>query len=173
MSCKVYHLKIEDNQWQPYQKGDVLVFQNSKRILDTIIVSSSKIKSEKTIEPYNFLNRRKEYNISHGFKDEKYIGLVRISKDKNESYLNLSGYTIYTDFGIHIPIKDLIKFLKIDKTRNEIYLIDKFKDYYHMTPNFPIHSILYSKKLGYLKINFKDGEFYELVEFIRNGKNLY
>lgn len=182
-SCKVYRLNSNDNTWQPYRKGDVLVFENSNKKIDTITVSESYIyKGNKNVQPYNINNGRPEINSAIGLTNSRFINknfygslnnsikLFNVQNSQNGKFLVFTKYDYFDAIDFSLKMELMSKFHYVDKSFGDCYLIDKIDTYTYSESIYS--SVLFSKRYGYLRFNFKDGSFVELKEFIRNGVNI-
>lgn len=182
-SCKVYHLSVEDNEWQPYEKGDILVFNNSNGKLDTLnIIDSYVYKSGKAIEPYNFKNGKSEINVSIAttnseFVNEKSYGILdnriklfNIQNNQNGKFLVFTKYNYLDKIDFSLKVESMQKFYYKDDKFGDCYLIDEIDTHTYSKSSY--NSILFSKKYGYLKFDLKDGSSIKLKKFIRGGVNI-
>lgn len=185
-SCKVYKLRYNDNEWQPYKKGDVLIFENSNGKFDTISVKKSNTRNSKLINPYSFYEKKHQVNSSIGelsnteptivesrpilFK--RHICLVSISSEDDTVNIGFSEYKPAANFDISISIKEMNLFLYKDNLYGECFKIINIDNYINGGFKSILTSLLFSKKYGCLEFKFKDGSFAKLKEFIRDGKNI-
>ncbi len=184
-SCKVYKLNQSDYDWQPYKKGDILIFENSNGKIDTINVRESNTRKAKEISPYKFFSEKYQINSSRGelnndeptivqskpilFKRD--ISLVCISRENDSAYIGFSEYKPPANYNIFVPIKKMKDFRHENSSLGNCYKVNNIDNYYNGFNN-PLNSLFFSKKYGYLRFNFKDESFIQLKKFMRNGVNI-
>jgi len=185
-SCKVYKLKQNDFEWQPYKKGDILIFENSNGNTDTINVNISNTRNSKTISPYNIFDEKYQVNSSRGELNnteptiveskqilfKRQLSLIHISRENDNAYIGFSEYNPPANFDIYVPIKEMSAFRYQDNLLGEYFKIVDI-DKYSGGFSAKLSSLLFSKKYGYLKFEFKDSSSVNLKEFIRDGKSLF
>ncbi|WP_430410681.1 hypothetical protein [Kordia sp.] len=184
-SCKVYKLDHSDYDWQPYKKGDILIFENSNGKIDTINVRESNTRNAKEITPYKFFSEKHQINSSRGELNndaptivqskpilfKRNISLVYIGRENDSAYIGFSEYKPPANYNIFVPIKKMEDFIYEDNLLGKCYKVNNIDNYYNGFNN-PLNSLFFSKKYGYLRFNFKDGNFVQLRKFIRNGVNI-
>ncbi len=182
-SCKVYKLNADDNSWQPYKKGDVLIFEHRNGSIDTIsVIKSFVFKSKKTIQPYNINNGRSELNVAISTTNSKFtnnsfynsttnnIEFFRISNSQGGKYLGFVKYNFIGEEDFSLPIDEMKKFHYVDNKLGDCYLINEIGPFAYSESIYI--SVLFSKQYGYLNFSLKDGNLIKLKEFIRNGVNI-
>ena len=166
-SCRTYKLSKSDLEWQPYKKGDRLVFESNKGELDTIQIENieshinsddplavlpDKLQTLFVVEKRSFLEMEAgekgsyiHFTIRLGKNNLKYPGVVQRIKEMNELNVDENGrYVIET---------------------KEYY--DNMKD-----RSFDLRYIYWSKEYGYLGLEFKDNYIWSLKSFVRDGKEI-
>ena len=173
-SCSITHrLNKEDQTWQPYKTGDLLIFEKTDKSIDSIIISKiEKFIDKGSVMDYALINHRNQIINVQGQVNKQINNsdFLYISKSKKQLFLRLHNYNVNKEENINVTLLDLKPFFYIDKLYGNCYLIDsikynkEFKTYYK--------SILFSKKFGYLKFNLVNGNNIVLKQFIRNGENI-
>jgi hypothetical protein len=166
-SCSTYKLTESDLEWQPYRKGDLLVFKSNFGEIDTIIVRS--IETYKNPDdPLAILPNNMQSIFVNGKQN-----ILEIDAGKKESYIHFTlklgdKYLKYPNI-----VKSIKELDKEKSKQNKIVAIEA-KEYYDNLKelDFDLKNIYWSKEYGYIKLEFKNEYYWELQSFIRNGKNL-
>ena len=165
-SCNKYKISKSDLEWQPYEKGDVLIFESNKGEKDTIVV--------KSIDSYN--NTDDPLAL---FPDKTEI--LFVMSQKNRSLLFMKAYSggTYFRFEIRLGNNDLryaSTVLYVEELANNDEGCIKFEaiENYDNMKDIPsdLKSITWSKELGYLALEFKGDYIWTLKSFVREGKEL-
>lgn len=166
-SCKTYKLSKSDLEWQPYKIGDMLVFESNIGELDTI-----KIKNVETHinadDPLAVLPNR----LQSLFVVEKRSFLEMEAGEKG-SYIHFTirlGKNKLKYPGVVLSIKEMNELIEDESGR---YVIEA-KEYYDNMKGrpFDLRYIYWSKKYGYLGLEFKDNYVWALKSFVREGKEI-
>lgn len=182
-ACKTQKLSKADKEWQPYSKGDVLVFKSSDDKRDSIFID--KVESHfnpndplRTSEKkYEFLfvsgeitlQKPIKTKLGHTFNRER-IDILQMTSDDSRSYMKF----------VFSKKSDSLKYpttvLSIDELKEKIdedsSVEIKAKEYYDLPFDYDLESFLWNKKYGYTRFEFKNGTYLELEKFIRKGKNI-
>jgi len=170
ISCNYYKLSKKNLLWQPYMVGDKLVFKSNTEELDTILIS-------KINTVISFTDNLSLFSDRHEvlFVDTPKQNVIEIKALKKDMLLKfnirLGKNKLYEEYpNIKVRLNELIKM----KCNNNIYcietkyLIDSISRY-----NSNIKNILWSNKLGYLKLVYNNEKSWELISFYRNNKKVY
>lgn len=173
ISCRTYKLSKSDLEWQPYQKGDRLIFESSKGELDTIQIRS--------IEKYNnaddhlavfpnsvqslFVVGNKELLKLHAGKNGSKVEFkLRLGSNSDLKY---PGTILYLEKGnldalekVEFSAKNSFK-IKAEESRGNMESLP-----------FDLQYIYWSKDFGYLGLEFKDNYIWTLISFVRDGKEI-
>jgi hypothetical protein len=167
ISCKTYKLSKSDLEWQPYKKGDRLVFESNKGELDTIKI----INVETYInadDPLSLLPNR----LQTLFVVEK-KSFLEMEAGVKGSYIHFTirlGKNKLRYPGVVLTINEMNR---LNKDENGRYVIDA-KEYYDNMKDrpFDLRHIYWSKEYGYLGLEFKDNYIWTLKSFVRDGKEI-
>jgi hypothetical protein len=187
--CKTQKLATEDKSWQPYKKGDILIFKSNKNKKDSIFVN--KIESHfnpkdplsSTNEKFETLfvsgditlQKPKKTKLGRIFNKEK-IGILEMTLDESNKYLKFvfkkkSDTLKYPTTVLTLnELKNKVNRKKDIKAFNSIEI--EAKEYYDLPFKFDLKNFWWSKNFGYVRYEFKNGEYWELKEFVRDGINI-
>lgn len=177
ISCKVHKISDESKEWQPYKKKDILIFKSSKGEFDTIWIKKVSFETAVT-DHLSFNPDRYQYLFIEG----------EISL--NPPFHNSSGHTIYASDPDYISLdftkrSDTLKYSWRRVYINELVELKaespqlKYNSFEIPSENSPRNpNIVYltkywwSKEYGYVRYEFSNGYYWELQQFIRDGKNI-
>ncbi|WP_281989952.1 hypothetical protein [Aquimarina aggregata] len=180
-------MKEKELEWQPYKIGDVLVFQSDLDVLDTIWIKEISLYSNpkdnlSPLSDYNeilFVNGETSSSLKNSganYKYEKFITLLKVTaSDKSNIRLMLSKKNSTINYPeISLTIDNLIEIFENEPKINFFNISDVIEINGKDASGFvsDVKTIWWSKKLGYVKYNFKDNSYWEIKKFIRNGENL-
>lgn len=179
---KKYKLTESDLKLQPYQVGDVLIFETNNKTIDTISITELDYHS----------NPNDQLSLTSDLNETLFVnGYMSIPNEKSKR-------NILTLLEITSSKRSYIRF-KLDKKYDKLYYPDVLLYLNDFSEKFnnesenvfsgiddiieiegsdmsglhsDVKSILWSKKFGYIKYNYKDQTYWELKKFIRDGKNL-
>jgi hypothetical protein len=186
-SCgRTYEIREPTRAWQPYQEGDVLVFESTTGQTDSIFVQ----KIETYTNPDDHLDlfptkfqtmfvsgemtlRTPFVNTIGQLVTKEHITLIEISSGKKNDRLLLTIHRPRdtTDFPttvLQVPELDSIETHSI---KSEKFTIEA-KEYFNLPNSDDLKTYIWNKKLGYLGYELENGEVCTLTEFWRDGKNL-
>ena len=166
LSCKKYKLSDDDLKWQPYKKGDLLIFQSNKGEIDTIQVTEIEIYNNPD-DPLAIFPNIIQSLFVNGKKN-----ILELQAGKNGSFIQFTlklGDNNLKYPGVVKNIKEVFP-----KTSSENEFIIEAKEYYDNMKDvsFDLRYIYWSKDYGYLGLEFKDNYIWKLKSFIRNNKYL-
>lgn len=183
-SCKTYNLSKSDLEWQPYRQGDVLIFESNRKELDTIKIESIE-KFTNPDDPLAVFPKKIQSLFVEGVRfhapKKDIMGRVYHSSHCNILEMVASKETAYMYFELELGDNKMrypktgISLDELEKliiNNDEIQIkakenADNMKEY-----PFDLRYIYWSKKFGYLKLEFKDNYIWSLKSFIRDGKEI-
>ena len=167
LSCSSYKLSEHDLDWQPYRKGDLLIFKSNTEEIDTIKVRS--------VETYNNPDDPLAF-----FPNS--IESIFVSGEQNILELQAGKNCSFIHFTLKLGDKNLkypnvvisVKELDQNQSNNNEIVVIKANEYYDNLKDlkFDLKSIYWSKEFGYIKMEFNNEYFWELQSFVRGEKNL-
>lgn len=185
--CEKYSLPKSIDDWQPYKVGDIIVFESNEGGIDT--VSIKKIHNSYMVDDNLSAFPDKHQNIVA-------IGEVTLNEPITTSLGNqifkeeislLSLYadeSIYFNFDFKRPSDGLnypstaLTFLEL-KTLLEKKEASNFNstdieavNQYESVIQYDLKKFWWSKRYGYTRFDFKNGDYLKLIKFIREGKNI-
>lgn len=173
-SCGSFRVTNKEiSKYNPYRKGDLLIFKDNKNTFDTIIITKIKkgygkdplaiLPSAHGIEVYGeFTSKKHEPNNPYTGKYE--VSLFGLAKSKgNEKLIQQFFLNIKDD-------KILSCSIFSEATDTEIIEVLNNTDFPKTTGY--LKKIIWSNKKGFLKYEYDDGSYNELVAFIRKNKNM-
>lgn len=182
-ACKTQKLSKEDKEWQPYSKGDILVFKSSDNKRDSIFIDKIESHSNPNDplstgkKKYEFLFVSGEITLQEPIKtklghtfDRERIDILQMTLDDSNSYIKF----------VFSKKSDSLKYPTTVLSINELEgKVDennpvkiKAKEYYDLPFDYDLESFWWSKKYGYTRYEFKNGSYWELEKFIRKGRNI-
>ncbi|WP_299362486.1 hypothetical protein [Winogradskyella sp.] len=184
--CKQYHVTDEVKRWQPYKKGDLIVFQSSKGELDSIFIKG--VESSFLADDNLSISPDKHENITvtgEIILDEPIINsLGQIIKGEEISVLNIyADERTYFNFEYNKPSDSLnypstslsfedLKSLFNNKTINNDVVIDAVHQY-DSPIIYDLKRIWWNKKFGYTKFEFNNGYSLSLIKFVRDKEDIF
>ncbi len=187
ISCsRTYRLSKSDFEWQPYKKGDILVFKSIDNERDTIFINGIKsyLNPDDPMMPkeYNetlFISGERSLSkprkqAGHLFYRE-YIDILEVFSGEENTYLTFvfkkkSDTLSYPTTVLSIDNLKY-KFKEKSKLSHNSILIEA-KDYYDLNFEYDLNFFWWSKQFGYVRYEFKNGIYWELEKFIRKGVNI-
>ena len=186
-SCsESYEISQESNNWQPYSIGDILVFESSKNEKDTIFIKAidSYTNPSDPLDAFpdyyeslfitGNISLIKPYKSSIGkIVSKEHTNILKLTANEND-YIKFefskkeAKYYGNTSFSISsLEERKPIEY----GNYNDILFFENIEgDYYHRD-NYIIR-LFWSKKFGYVRYELKDDYYWNLKEFVRNGKNI-
>ncbi len=187
LSCgKDNKMNSESFDWQPYEIGDKLVFESNTKQVDTIFVKEINNYRNPDDHLAIFPDYHTTYFItgeitlinpftsSIGNKVTKdYVDILRLSSGKETDYLTLN-FKKRRDTLSYSEVTFKISELKSKfENKSEFESIEINAESYNEMPfSYDLKTVFWSKEFGYTKYVFKNGHSWELIEFIRNDKNI-
>ncbi len=172
-SCKRYKLSETDLEWQPYKKGDRLIFESNKGEIDTIIIES--------VESY--FNADDHLSLLPSTVQTLFvmgnIELLKLSSDKYgskvEFKLRLGKNDLkYPGIILYLNEENLEASEEVEFNTKRCYKIKAIESRGNMkNRSFDLNYIYWSMRYGYLGLEFKDNYVWNLKSFTRNGKEIY
>ncbi|QHI38862.1 hypothetical protein IMCC3317_42620 [Kordia antarctica] len=189
VGCTKYKLSITDLEWQPYLKGDILVFQSNMSEIDTVYIT----------EINTYSNAEDHLAISSDHHETLFVsGLVTLARPKKDhlgNYYYKGGIkllSMYADDDSHIEfelnkIGDSLRYASAKYTINEITKyyeesskidFNNIEDVVSMETSitykidYDLKNIWWSKEYGYVRYEYKNNYYWELKKFIRNGEDI-
>lgn len=173
-SCSSFRVtNREISKYNPYKKGDLLVFKDNKNTFDTIKIT--KIKKGYGKDPLDLLPTTHGIDVYGEFTSKKHepnnpfsgkyeVSIFGLRKSKGieqlvqQFFLNIKDDKILScDFFTEASDTEMIELLNnTDFPKTTGYL----------------KKITWSKKKGFLKYEYEDGSYNELVALIRKNKNI-
>lgn len=166
-SCKTYQLSQKDLEWQPYKKGDVLLFESNKGEIDTIDIKNVEVHTNPDDPLSVFPNKLQSL-------------FVIAEKGVLEMKANESGTSVHFTIRLgenKLKYPNVVQSIKemngLNKDKNGRYIIEA-KEYYDnmRDQSFDLRYIYWSKEYGYLGLEFKENYVWTLKSFVRDGKEL-
>ena len=187
-SCgRSYEIRDETHIWQPYREGDILVFESSSGITDSIFIQKIETYTNPNdplaIFPTKFqtmfvvgeMTLRKPFVSTIGkLVTKEHVTLIEIRSGKENDRLHLTirrprDTTHFPTTVLQIPELNLMEASSIERNKFTI----EAKEYYDNLRNSDdVNSYYWSKKLGYLGYELDNGEVCELTQFWRNGEDI-
>ena len=178
--CKKYTFSSKELQWQPYKAGDILIIESNEKTIDTIWIKEIEVYSNPNdnlallpdyVETMFVSGEYKPQYVNQKINNDKkyFVELLKLNSQE-KSYINFSLSQPKSNISypsVLCYISDLKN--KFEQKKKNIIEI-KANDINDIQTDGK--SFLWSKNYGYLKYNFNDGSFWELKEFIRDGKNI-
>ena len=167
ISCSSYNLSNRDIGWQPYRKGDILIFKSNNEETDTIIIRS--------VETYN--NSDDHLAIFPNSIQSLFVNgkqnILELQAGKNGSFIHFTLKLGNRNLKYPNVVESVNEIVHKKFDNNEIIVI-KAKEYYDNLKDLPfdLRNIHWSKVFGYVKLEFINEYFWELQSFIRGEKNL-
>lgn len=171
-SCRTYKLTKEDLEWQPYKKGDVLVFKSNRGELDTIQIKSVEIHTNPDDPLALFPNKVQSLFVVG--KSE----ILKLHAGKNghkiEFKIHLGSNDLKSPVTILYLDEDSLFYLKeVEYNNKKSYKITAKESRGNMQDrSFDLRYIYWSKEYGYLGFEFKDNYVWALKSFIRDGNEI-
>ena len=182
-ACKTQRISEEGKKWQPYLKGDILIFKSNENKRDSIFID--KIKSHSN--PNDPLSTgKKKYEslfisgeislrnpiktkLGHIFNRER-IDILQMTLDDNQTYIKFVLSKKSDSLKYPTTVLTLNELKK--KINNNSSAEIEAKEYYDLPFDYDLKSFRWSKKYGYTRYEFKNGTYWELEKFIRKGDNI-
>jgi hypothetical protein len=174
-SCTSFRVTNKEiSKYNPYKKGDLLVYKDSKNTFDTIKVTKIKkgfgkdplafFPTTHGIKVYGeFISKKHEPNNPYRGKYEVLISGLSNSKDDLKLFLQ---------FFLNIK-DDKILSCSIYTEATDTVIIEVFNNTDFPKTTGYLKKIIWSSKKGFLKYEYEDGSYNELVAFIRKNKNIH
>nr|WP_299484902.1 hypothetical protein [uncultured Allomuricauda sp.] len=182
-ACKSQKISNDDRKWQPYLKGDVLIFKSNENKKDSIFINK--------IESYNnpkdplgasqkkyeslfisgevSLKKPIKTRLGHTFNKER-IDILEMVSDSNQTFIKFV-FNKKSD-----SLKYPITVLTLDSLKKRVngdgFVKIDAKEYYDLSFDYDLKSFIWNKKYGYTRFNLKNGTYWELEEFLRKDKNI-
>ncbi|MDC9721439.1 MAG: hypothetical protein PSN34_01535 [Urechidicola sp.] len=190
-SCKKHSFTKSDLEWQPYEIGDILIFESNRKEVDTIFITDISTYSNPEDQLGIFSDYHETLFVSGEvtllnpkidiFKRPYYrdgINLLKMYASEESSIkFNLAkiGDTLsYPTTNISLDsLKYKMKYspkIKLTNINDEVVKITT-KDYY-FDMKFDLATFYWSKKFGYVRYDFKNNYYWTLQKFIRNDENI-
>ena len=187
-SCsQTFNLSEEAIKWNPYKKGDKLIFESNNFEKDTIFVQNVEStqggsdhlsffpNTNETFSVYGKKSLVKPYKSSIGdMVYNEHCNLIRLhaSEYGNFIYLDFSKKEAmyYGETILDIDSLMSITPIKYNKYKDILLFENVEENYAHRDNN--ILTLYWRKQFGYIRYDLKDGYYWELKQFIRNGKNI-
>lgn len=173
-----YKLNKEDLEWNPYEGGEILIFQSNKDDIDTIFIKEVK-KESVPVDPLAIF--QKYYEVldvyvkhsnptpihEHNYVENSFLNIAATSDKntiidfdlaaKNSSFYASSYYKKDIDM---LPVRKLVtkKF-----TYNDVIILEPQSLEYYERDEF-ITAVYWSKGNGYVRYDLKNGVFWELIK---------
>ncbi len=163
-SCGFYKLSKSDLSMQPYKAGDILIFESNKGELDTIEIKEVEVHTNFD-DPLDLLPNM----VQSLFVVAKY-SVLEMRKYKTGAYIYFTIRLGDNDLKypcMGLSIQELEKLSEKENSKITIKAIqscDNMKD-----RPFDLRYIYWSKKYGYLGLEFKDNYVWNLKSFVRDG----
>lgn len=165
-SCRKYRLSESDLEWQPYEKGDKLVFESTKGELDTIQIESI----EEHINPDDPLAIFPNMIQSLFVLEER--AFLQLRAGEKETYIHFEIHLGKNKFNYPRIVKSVNELNQLKKTGTNKYIIKAEEYYYNLKgKDFDLRYIHWDKEYGYIKLEFEDSYSWHLKSFLRNGVN--
>lgn len=165
-SCRTYKISQSDLRWQPYRKGDVLIFESNKGEIDTIDVENVEVYTNPDDPLAVFPNKLQSLFVL----SQKSILEMSANKGGTSIHFTIRLGNNHLKYpSTVVGVKEL-ESIKMEKGR---YVIEA-KEYYDNMKDVPfdLRYIYWSKEYGYLELEFKENYIWTLKSFIRDGKEI-
>lgn len=164
-SCKTYKMSENDLKWQPYKKGDVLIFESNKGEIDTVVI--------KSIETY--INPDDPLAVFPNKLQSLFViserSILEMSAGEKGTYINFTMHLGNNKLKYPNTLRSITEMDEAKKDKNNRYVIEANEYYDNMKDRpFDLRYIYWSKEYGYLGLEFKDNYVWTLMSFIRDGK---
>lgn len=185
-ACTKYKLSKEDKKWQPYKKGDVLVFKSSSNEIDTVFIRKihTHTNGDDPLTPKSFhqslfvdaevsLREPRIQNKKPYYRE--YIGVLSMYAGKGTSSItfDLNKRSDTLSFPSNLLLTFSLKSLenKVSNLRYKSFeIIPNLSN--DLSNDYDLKNYWWSKEFGYVRYEFKNGYYWELQEFLRKGKNI-
>ena len=169
------YLTERDKIWNPYKEGQVLIFQSSNGEIDTIVITQIEDKrfpdglGAETNERLRVLAKLDNQSISRVPFESRFLYLAA-ETPKGPSkvdfefsvgdgafwgkYFLISELEEYKEEYLELPFQTFNDVIRIDENSNQV-----FRPY-------DIATLFWSKSVGYVKCEKKDGTIWELVSIV-------
>ena len=171
-SCNRTYLTEEEKNWNPYKKGQKLLFKSQTGVLDSIVIEKLKygfpdgpgFVERNEIAHIVGRNRRyknnrevSSYIFSVYAKTKKRNSSIRFGISLKDYYFNESYYYDIEDYLMKLPEKTIT-------VNNTVYSdVIKIKSAGNLSHPKDIKYIFWSKRNGFVKLEAKNGDIWELV----------
>lgn len=185
LSCKSFRLNKEDLEWQPYKKGDILVFESNHGERDTIKIKSIEIftnpddplavvpKKVETLFVSGEYYHNPKKDIMGRMYSSTYCDVIEMGTSKMGSYIDFKFRLGDNKLKYPSVVLSIEEMNKIRKDNYERYKIEakEYNDNMRDQP-FDLRYIYWNKEYGYLVLEFKNNYIWTLKSFIRDGKEI-
>lgn len=172
-SCTIYRLSKRDLAWQPYKVNDLLIFESSKGEIDSIKING--------VEKYS--NPDDPLDVFPNNDQTLFVSVVqgsilRLDATKDGSYIKfeLQLRSKFHEYVCDIPAIALGRIGKQEVVvfnGTEAFKVEVGeKCYFEKNKPQGLLYIYWSKKYGYVGLEFKDGYVWRLRSLTRSGNNL-
>ncbi|MGB6083915.1 hypothetical protein [Moheibacter sp.] len=187
ISCKVHKISDESKEWQPYKKKDILIFKSSKGEFDTIWIKKvsfeTAVNDNLSFNPNRFqtlsvtgeISLQRPYPLQRGLPIRRtFINMLSIYAN-DPDYLSLD-FTKRLDTLRYSPTRvsiDELSKLEVESPRFKHNSFEIKSESSPVNPNLIyLTKYWWSKEYGYVRYEFSNGYYWELQQFIRDGKNI-
>jgi len=181
LGCKRYDLSVHDLEWNPYKEGEILIFENNHHIRDSIFVLSIE-KTKKADDPLSIspdylesldviVRHTDPVSVEPRYIQNTFLSLFA-TKAKN-THINFrlamrNAWFYAGDYSVSelngLPTKSLTvgnivydDVIKLEPKSSEFVDRDEF-----------VTSVYWSKNRGYIRIDLRKGDIWELINSQRN-----
>jgi hypothetical protein len=187
-SCgKTTSLENEDLNWQPYQIGDSLEFTSSKGERFSLVIDTI-TRNHSVTDPLDIIPNRTENCRVIGVYSliNPWVSTIGDTvTEQSTPLLNLNSGLEQPSIRFYLIIEDSwfygiswfeIRVLNNKKcsqfsTYNDVLVFEDLTGEYREREN-QIERFYWSKEFGYIRYELKEGYFWQLEKFNRNGKNI-
>ena len=171
-SCNTFKLSQSDLEWQPYKVGDILIFASNKNEFDTVTIEN--------IEKYN--NPIDPLAIFPSIIQSVFVcgdnNILKLQADEIGNSVEFELCLGRKEFRcpgtvLFLNQKEIGKLEKVRLGNKDVYKIMAIEFYDNMKDApFDLEYIYWSMQYGYLGLQFKDQNLWELKSFVREGKEI-
>jgi hypothetical protein len=162
---KTYRISKSDLKWQPYKVGDVLVFESSEGRKETIEIKDID-KRTNPLDPLTLYPRSQSVFVET---------ILKLKAWESGTYIDLKIHFRESKFLYHgstnLKIEEFEKYFEPSKEDARIEDFDLRTNLDR--EDVILKSIYWSKKFGYLEIEYKDNYSWKLISFKRKGKEIF
>ncbi len=166
-SCKTYKISQSDLEWQPYKKGDILIFESNKGEIDTINIKNVEVYTNPNDPLVVFPTK-----LQTLFVLGENAAVLEFKAGEKSTDIHFILRLGKNNLKYPCTVLDIKEFENM-KMKKGKYRIEA-KEYYDNMKDVPfdLRYIYWSKEYGYLGLEFKENYIWTLKSFVRGGKEI-